>query len=398
MTTPWFQSNRIDPAAIVANVPQPFASASDVPSWTATPTQTPGVTPGAILVAGTVFMLDPLDTTSWHDGVLVCVSADGKRYKSYEFGTYAVESKTVSAPPILTPSVYNKAWIVPAAATGAWAGHDGEIAIASGRGWVFLDAFPGIMVYVIDADNYFHVDAAGAWVSGSGSPTAGSVALPALEWPFGIIVESRATSTPPVAAGRKAYIVPASATGAWAGYAGYVAVGPTGGWEFIPPVAGAEIWCKDEGKYLRYTSGAWSSDAGAIPSLRMIADDAALTIAGNTYAWALATAPTVANTASMGLALNHSARSAGNRLRIKGRAVFATTTVASVGLFIDGAATADQWLPLSGGPGTGATAYNFEFFVTASDTVQHSYEIRAGGNIATPSRRFMTIEEMSVLQ
>lgn len=187
MTTPWFQSNRIDPAAIVANVPQPFASASDVPSWTATPSQTPGVTPGAILVAGTVFMLDPLDTTSWHDGVLVCVSADGKRYKSYEFGTYAVESKTVSAPPILTASVYNKAWIVPAAATGAWAGHDGEIAIASGRGWVFLDAFPGIMVYVIDADNYFHVDAAGAWVSGSGSPTAGSVSLPALEWPLSLI-------------------------------------------------------------------------------------------------------------------------------------------------------------------------------------------------------------------
>lgn len=398
MTTPWFQSNRIDPAAIVANVPQPFASASDVPSWTATPSQTPGVTPGAILVAGTVFMLDPLDTTSWHDGVLVCVSADGKRYKSYEFGTYAVESKTVSAPPILTASVYNKAWIVPAAATGAWAGHDGEIAIASGRGWVFLDAFPGIMVYVIDADNYFHVDAAGAWVSGSGSPTAGSVSLPALEWPFGILVESRTTSTPPVAAGRKAYIVPSSATGAWAGYAGYVAVGPTGGWEFIQPVAGAEVWCKDEGKYLRYTSGVWSSDAGAIPSLRMIADDAALTIAGNTYAWAIATAPTLANTAGMGLALNHSARSAGNRLRIKGRAVFATTTVASVGLFIDGAATADQWLPVSGGTGTGATAYNFEFFVTASDTVQHSYEIRAGANIATPSSRFMTIEEMSVLQ
>lgn len=70
------------------------------------------------------------------------------------------------------------------------------------------------------------------------------------------------TAPPATSAGDagKRWIVGASATGAWAGKDGQIAL-CTGAtlWRFIPPKDGFEAWVIDEGKKYRYTSGTWGS-------------------------------------------------------------------------------------------------------------------------------------------
>lgn len=57
----------------------------------------------------------------------------------------------------------------------------------------------------------------------------------------------------------KRWIVGSTPTGAWAGYAGYVAL-CTGAdlWRFIEPKEGFEAWVIDEGVKYRYESSAWT--------------------------------------------------------------------------------------------------------------------------------------------
>ncbi|KRA96620.1 hypothetical protein ASD83_16120 [Devosia sp. Root685] len=57
----------------------------------------------------------------------------------------SVEASTVTAPPA-TP-LDGEAWIVPASATGAWAGHGEEIAAFQAGAWTFYDPAPGWQVF-----------------------------------------------------------------------------------------------------------------------------------------------------------------------------------------------------------------------------------------------------------
>lgn len=57
----------------------------------------------------------------------------------------SVESSTVTVPPA-TP-LDGEAWIVPAGATGAWAGHDEEIAAFQAGAWTFYDPAAGWQVF-----------------------------------------------------------------------------------------------------------------------------------------------------------------------------------------------------------------------------------------------------------
>lgn len=401
----WFTSGRINPVAIVTNVAVPFASASDVPSWTATPPEAPGAIPQAILIAGRPYALDPDDTTSGHDGIWTAVSADGRRYKASDLPQLTVaESNTLAIPPIISSGNYGKAWIIPLAASGAWAGHGNDVAVSTGRGWLFVPPVAGMQLLVRSAGAFYHYSAAGAWTKGLGMPSAGTVDAESLFWPYGLIVESRTLNTPPTGSSRYAYIVGSSPTGAWAGYAGYVAIGPENGWTFLPPVVGAEIWCRAEARYVRYVSGIWSSDAGTLPGTRYAADPSALSLSGNSYVYAIGTAPTVVNTAASGLTISHAARTTGNMIRLRGRFSSAFLGVGSVALFVDGASTAAQWLPVAGASywnGSADTAktdlYVFEFVVLVGDAATHSYDIRFGSAIATPANRHLTLEETSVL-
>lgn len=393
----WFIAGHLDPVAIISNTPAPFDTAAAVQAWTASPSEAPAAIPGAILIAGRGFFYDAADTTSVHDGVWIAVSADGRRYRSADLPLVtSVVSATVTTPPTINSSVYGKGWIVPPAATGAWASQSGNIAIATGRGWVFTPPRLGLAVYIADVSLYAHFDEFGSWVQGLGTPSVGTVDPTALAWPFGVAVENRTTNAPPTGAFRRAYIVGPAPTGAWAGRTGQVAIGPSGGWSYITPPNGAEVYCSAEATRLRYSSGAWSSSAGSLSNIRFAADISSLTLTGNSYSYAFATAPTAANTAASGLSLTHAARASGNLLQI--RFTFATAVGAAgtgaVGLFVDGAGTASQWLPISC---SSTGVYTVEFLVTVTDALSHTYACRFGSVITAPTKRQMTLEEMSVL-
>jgi hypothetical protein len=72
----------------------------------------------------------------------------------------AVESRTITAPPA-TP-LAGDAYLVPAGATGAWAGHADEIAAWQSGAWLFHDPAPGWQLYC-KADQTQYVFDAGAW-------------------------------------------------------------------------------------------------------------------------------------------------------------------------------------------------------------------------------------------
>lgn len=60
----------------------------------------------------------------------------------------AVQGRSTASPPGFPAE--GARWIVPAGATGAWAGQDGAIALHEGGGWTFLAPQPGWQVLVID--------------------------------------------------------------------------------------------------------------------------------------------------------------------------------------------------------------------------------------------------------
>jgi Protein of unknown function (DUF2793) len=73
-------------------------------------------------------------------------------------------------------------------------------------------------------------------------------------------VLSRAPTTPPAApAEGDRYLVPASATGGWAGKSGQIAAWVDGGWLFYPPRAGWTVWIAAENTSLVYDGTAFES-------------------------------------------------------------------------------------------------------------------------------------------
>lgn len=71
-----------------------------------------------------------------------------------------VESRTLATPP--ASPLAGEAYIVPAAASGAWSGHANEIAVFQSGAWLFFDPAAGWQAYV-KADRTFCVFDAGAW-------------------------------------------------------------------------------------------------------------------------------------------------------------------------------------------------------------------------------------------
>lgn len=84
-----------------------------------------------------------------------------------------LESVSETVPPA-TPGE-GECWSVPAGATGAWSGHDGEIALRIGGGWVFRAPRGGAVGYVAD-ENRLGVFRSGLdWASAlAASPTGAS--------------------------------------------------------------------------------------------------------------------------------------------------------------------------------------------------------------------------------
>jgi hypothetical protein len=74
----------------------------------------------------------------------------------------AVQSRSLAAPPAFPAE--GARWIVPAGATGPWAGQDGTIALHDQGDWVFLAPLPGWQVQVIDQNAPVHWTGT-AWVA-----------------------------------------------------------------------------------------------------------------------------------------------------------------------------------------------------------------------------------------
>lgn len=95
-------------------------------------------------------------------------------------------------------------------------------------------------------------------------------ALTRLDAAFQLSVASATTSTPPtIFQEGDAYLVPVGGVNAWDGQDGYLAFAVNGGWDFLSPVVGWQIWVSDQALRLTFDGSDWlenvlaSSPAGA---------------------------------------------------------------------------------------------------------------------------------------
>jgi len=85
------------------------------------------------------------------------------------------------------------------------------------------------------------------------------------------VVISAALSVPPAApAAGQCWIVGASASGSWAGRDGAIAAWTAGGWRFVPPMEGMQVWSLAEGLILRRLGSVWA--AGALTAKTLSVD------------------------------------------------------------------------------------------------------------------------------
>lgn len=79
----------------------------------------------------------------------------------------AVQAVVLSVAPSSLPvsPSSGQSWIIGGAATGAWAGHDGDMATWTAGGWRFLPSFDGMTVWSL-ADQMAARREAGVWVIG----------------------------------------------------------------------------------------------------------------------------------------------------------------------------------------------------------------------------------------
>ncbi len=83
-------------------------------------------------------------------------------------------------------------------------------------------------------------------------------ALSKLDAAFQLSVLSASQINPPVAAAEgQAYLVPGAAVNEWVGHDGEVAFFLNGGWSFLTPLPGWQLWVQDVATRLTYSSGIW---------------------------------------------------------------------------------------------------------------------------------------------
>lgn len=232
-----------------------------------------------------------------HDGITCIILLDGGHYltNDVEFPG-SVESRTVTAPPDsagIDPSVIGKAWRVPAGASGTWSGHEDDVAMGSARGWQFKPPTTGDLHYVIDDTVYEHFAADDTWTDGIplGILTA-SIPLSALIWDRR--VENQTTNSPPASwANGVAYIIGSSASGAWSGNAGKLAIAESAGtlaggdtFTIYTQYDGLEVYDKNLKTKYRWSSAAsaWQTAVSGYGLVSLFTDDTSSAINGLTPA------------------------------------------------------------------------------------------------------------------
>lgn len=87
-------------------------------------------------------------------------------------------------------------------------------------------------------------------------------ALMRLDGMVNLVLQSVSTATPPEAVlDGQCWGVPASASGAWAGQSGQIALGSNRGWVFVPPAPGMRAFVADRGAQAIHDGTAWAVGA-----------------------------------------------------------------------------------------------------------------------------------------
>lgn len=223
-----------------------------------------GDVPPALAYGNRLYWYDAADSTTAHDGTTCLVSDDGKRFKleATDLRLDAVASQGDTSPPG-SPAL-GDAYIVGAAATGAWSGHDDDIAVYTAAGWLFLAPRVGRLTYVEDETGYYHYAAGGSWAQGLGSSpiAAGSVTAAVMVDGGGAHywrIENQTTSSPPGSpAAGDTYIVGPSATGAWSGHDAKIAQWDGAAWDIYTPGQGWLAYDKAATRLIAYdTTDGW---------------------------------------------------------------------------------------------------------------------------------------------
>jgi hypothetical protein len=336
-----------------------------------------------------LWWLDPDDATTAHDAITCIVTVGAYRYKIADAPQMprSVLSRVLVTPPTslsVPPVAFGDAYLVPAAATDDWAGHEDEVAIYTARGWMFFIPPHGTILYLEGELGYVHFSAADAWVDGFGvfSLLDNSVAprhLLIRDW----AVENQTTNAPPALgpAGEQ-YVIGPVPTGAWAGKATKIAYRPALNAAFVilTPFIGEQVADKAAGIPFRWSGTAWVS-AGAVALGRKgveTTNGGFFTSGGINYVWSPVAGPQKATHWSQWdtITLTYAAKAAGNVLRFKytGTLTNSADDAYTFGLLRDAETVPldfhGSWLVSAG-----AGHFNIDLLCTAADAAAHTYQI-----------------------
>lgn len=250
--------------ALFERVAYVLGSGESAQDLTATDSQS-GAIIKALVQNGRIFAIDPLDTTTAHDGTATLVSADGLRYKLDDLRVpYSVLASDITSPPV-SPSI-GDAYLLIDPGTGGWSGL-GPIVTYTSRGWESIDVEPGRLIYDEDGDQYYRVDSNGDILPGLGEGSISTGTLSPRHFLrdgdlFRFIVENQTTNTPPGSpTAGLSYIAGSSPTGAWT-TPGYIYRYEAGAWREYAPRTGWKAYDKDQSLELIWNGSAWVSAAG----------------------------------------------------------------------------------------------------------------------------------------
>lgn len=354
------------------------------------------LTPGNVIYLifkGVVFWYDAADSTTAHDGVTCCVTADGKRFKSGSFGGaqsrfFPIVSRTLTTPPG-SPTL-GKAYIVGVGSTGAWAGKDNYIATWTARQWVFTVPNVYDMAFVVAETLIYSYTVGGTWTAGIPFALIGAntISIAALKYnKFGMRIINQTTNTPPGSpADGDAYIVGPSPTGAWAGQTLKVALWETSAWVFYTAYNGAAVYDISIQAFVTFNGTLWISIVSGYSQITVSSLLSTSSLSPPAYTYSATTAPTVSNT-SLVHTVNHTPRKSGATLKIT--VVFGSLAFSSgsgfldgtVGIWIDGAASAADWSKCEIQTAGGLNHFVGTFIYTTTGTVAIAVNARftAGG-------------------
>lgn len=215
----------------------------------------------AILDAATsyLYLYDASDTTTADDGLTCRVTGTGERYHIEDAASISLSSVLgVTATPPGSPSV-GDVYICDTASTGAWSGHDTDLAVYTRRGWVFAEPEVGMTVLNLGTGANIQFDDNGDWVPFAIDIADDSLRPSQLMHPAGLVVEAQQNAPPSVPADpATTYLVGTAGSGAWSGHNNAIAYSVDGtNWSFIAPTEGMTVYNKATDFAYRYSGTAW---------------------------------------------------------------------------------------------------------------------------------------------